>query len=94
MQYYMCGGPSRGFRANQRGNGLGGIHCRRNSHRVIPLNAFEGTSWQSGRGRKKTSDMLLDEDEEEEEEEEDNKDRRDRRKCKSKPVVIKMVSAA
>ena len=89
MQYYMCGGPTRGFRGNQRGNGLGGIHCRQNLHRVIPLNAFEGTSWQSGRGRKKTSDMLLDE-----EEEEDNKDRRDRRKCKSKPVVIKMVSAA
>lgn len=85
LQHYMCG-PTRGFRANQRGNGLGGIHCARNSHRVIPLNAFEGISWQSGKGRKKKSDL--------EEEEEDEEDRRDQRKCNSKPVVIQMVSPA
>ena len=50
LQYYMCGPTRAGFRTNQRGNGLGGIHCARNSHKVIPLHIFEGTS-QHGRGR-------------------------------------------
>ena len=47
LQHYMCG--PKAFRANQRGNGLGGVHCARNSHRVIPLNVFDGVN-QRGRG--------------------------------------------
>ena len=54
LQYYMCGPTRAGFRTNQRGNGLGGIHCARNSHKVIPLHIFEGTS-QLGRGRHESS---------------------------------------
>ena len=79
LQHYMCG-PTRGFRSNQRGNGLAGIHCARNSHRVIPLHAFHGTSWQSGKGVEKNSAEETEED--------------DERKCPPKPVVIQMVSPA
>ena len=62
LQHYMCGPTPGGFRgANQRGNGMGGIHCARNSHRVIPLHAFHGTSMQSGKGPWKTTpDMEVD----------------------------------
>ena len=35
---------------NQRGNGVGGVHCARNSHKVIPLNAFDGIT-QYGNGQ-------------------------------------------
>ena len=48
LQYYMCGPKS--FRANQRGNGLGGVHCAHNSHKVVPLNAFDGIA-QRGNGQ-------------------------------------------
>ena len=48
LQYYMCG--PRSFRASQRGNGLGGVHCTRNSHKVVPLNAFDGIV-QHGNGK-------------------------------------------
>ena len=48
LQHYICG-PARGFRGSQRGNGLGGVHCAHNSHRVIPLSAFDGVR-QSGQG--------------------------------------------
>ena len=79
LQYYLCG-PTRGFRASQRGNGLGGVHCARNSRRVVPLHIFRGIS-QQGRGRNEHSSVSAAEDEKE-------------AKTCPKPVVVKMVTPA
>ena len=83
LQHYMCG-PTRGFRASQRGNGLGGIHCARNSHRVIPLNAFDGVV-QSGQGPGPKRY---------EKENGPRPRRNEEKECNSRPVVIKMISAS
>ena len=86
LQHYMCG-PTRSFRANQRGNGLGGVHCARNSHRVIPLNAFDGVVQSGlGPGPKRNEDRQLGQG--------PGPNRKEDKACNARPVVIKMISAA